>query len=304
MLDRSREFIELAMRLSYTTAAEQLHLSTSALSRHIADLENELGFTLFNRTPLTLTRAGQFYLEAISSIIDDVDRTVEKGREIARMADEVLCIYMLPSRARYTDVVYEAAARLRRELPGLSTEVCVDDRFLTIEEAILCGKADVGIVYEGSIENTDAIVTVPLAYSPVCVWLHRENPLAAQDSVTLGDLADFAFLTSTNRQSQTGTDATARLFSASNIALKTRLRNLEDRASFFLTLRPDEFVIEHAEDTDPLRLNPDLVQMPLSPPLRRPVFLAFLRESANPVVGQFVKLCRTLAKEQNLPQTA
>lgn len=44
MLDYSREFIVLAERLNYASAAEHLHMSTSALSRHIADLEQELEF--------------------------------------------------------------------------------------------------------------------------------------------------------------------------------------------------------------------------------------------------------------------
>ena len=302
MLDRSREFIELAMHLNYTTAAERLHLSTSALSRHIADLENELGFTLFNRTPLTLTRAGQYYLEAISSIIDDVDRTIEKGREIARQADEVLRIYMLPSRARYADVIYEAAARLRREIPGLSTEVCVDDRFLTTEEALLCGKADVGIVYEGSVVDEDSIVTMPFAYSPICAWVHRENPLSEQASVSPESLRDLAHPKSTNRQSLTATDSVERMFATYGIDLKTHLRNIEDRSGFFLTLKPDEFVIDFAEDTDPIRLNPDLVPVPFEPVLRRPLLLAFLRDNPNPLVGQFVKLCRALAEDRGLPQ--
>lgn len=302
MLDRSREFIELAMQLNYAAAAERLHLSTSALSRHITDLEAELGFRLFNRSPLSLTRAGRFYLEAISSIIDEFDRTVERGRELAEIGDDVLRIYMLPSRSRHADIVYGAAARLRREIAGLTTEVCVDDRFLTTEEALLTGKADVGVVFENSIENETAIATMPFAYAPLCAWLHRENPFARRESVSMEELGELFHPKSTNRQSQTATNSVAALFASFGIALKTRVRNLEDRPSFFLTLRPDEFILELADDTDPLRLNPDLVQVPLDPPLRRPVLLAYLRGSANPTVGQFTKLCRAAAEAEGLLQ--
>ena len=101
MLEYSREFIELAMRLNYTTAAEQLHLSTSALSRHIADLESELGFPLFNRTPLSLTQAGQYYLESISAIIDELDEVVAHGRKISEHFSKPFRVYMLPSPTWY-----------------------------------------------------------------------------------------------------------------------------------------------------------------------------------------------------------
>lgn len=137
MLEYSREFIELAMRLNYTTAAEQLHLSTSALSRHIADLESELGFPLFNRTPLSLTQAGQYYLESISAIIDELDEVVAHGRKISEHFSKPFRVYMLPSRSSFANVVYEASAGLRRNHAGLSTDICVDDRLLTTEEACL-----------------------------------------------------------------------------------------------------------------------------------------------------------------------
>lgn len=300
MLEHSREFIELAMRLSYTAAAEKLHLSTSALSRHIADLEGELGFALFNRNPLELTPAGLFYLEKISALIDDLDTIVRQGRDISALSHATLRIYMLPSKTRFADVVYEAAAHLRRKLPGLITEICVDDRFLTTEEALLQGKADVGVVFEDTLEGTEAIVTVPLADSPLCAWVRRDNPLAKHPSVTLEELGEYAHPKSTNRQSLTAIDSVIKFFKNHDLDLKVHLRNLEDRLSFFLSLREDEFMIEFAEDDDPRRINPDLVQLSFAAPTLCPVSLAYRRGESNPLVGQFVKLCRTLAKKQGL----
>lgn len=301
MLEYSREFIELAMWLNYTAAAEKLHLSTSALSRHIADLEAELGFTLLNRNPLELTPAGLFYLEKISVLIDDLDYIVRQGRDISALENVALRIYMLPTKAHFADVIYEAAARMRRDIPGLATDICVDDRFLTTEEALLEGKADVGVVFEGSIADTDAIVTLPFACSPLCAWVHRDNPLAKLPSITLEQLSEYAHPRSTNRQSLTATDSVDRLFKTAGLGLKTHLRNLETRTSFFLTLREDEFIIEFSEDADPGRLNPDLVQLPFETPLLSPVLLAYRRECPNPLVGQFAKLCRALAPSAALP---
>lgn len=303
MLEYSREFIELAMRLNYTAAAEKLHLSTSALSRHIADLEAELGFTLLNRNPLELTPAGLLYLEKISTLIDDLDRIVKHGRDISALEDAALRIYMLPSKARFADVVYVAAAHMRRSMPGLTTDICVDDRFLTTEEALHQDKADIGVVFDGSISDTGTIATAPFAYSPLCAWVRRDNPLATRVSVTLEDLSEYAHPKSTNRQSLTAIDSVNRLFDSAGLTLKTHLRNLEDRTSFFLTLREEEFMIEFEEDDEPGRVNPDLVRLHFEEPLLRPVILAYRRGNSNPLVGQLVKLCRTLAKSQNLPQS-
>lgn len=304
MLEYSREFIELAMRLNYTAAAEKLHLSTSALSRHISDLESELGFSLFDRNPLALTQAGLFYLEEISSLIDELDRIVQKGRDISALSAEALTIYMLPSKTPFSDVVYETAAKLRRSHPGLATEIRVDDRFHTTEEALMDERADIGIVFAGSIADNDAIVTMPFAFSPLCAWVRSDSLLAGRESITLEDLQPYFHPKSTNRQSLTAIDSIASLFADNGLDLKVRLRNIEDRASFYLTLKEDEFLIEFLDDDEGFRLNPDLVKLTFSDPLPRPILLAFLRNSPNPLVGQFVKTCRALAEEKGLLRPA
>ena len=59
-----RYFVALAEELSFTRAAQRLHVSQPPLSLQIAQLEQELGAQLFVRTSrrVELTLAGQAYL--------------------------------------------------------------------------------------------------------------------------------------------------------------------------------------------------------------------------------------------------
>lgn len=67
-----REFVALAKYGNYLTAAEELFISQSSLSKHIIALEKELGFSLFNRTTrkVELTQYGTTFLPYAQQIID------------------------------------------------------------------------------------------------------------------------------------------------------------------------------------------------------------------------------------------
>ena len=60
-----REFIVFAKYLNITRAAEELHVSTSTLSRHIAALEHEIGMPLVQRegSASSLTPVGSLVLK-------------------------------------------------------------------------------------------------------------------------------------------------------------------------------------------------------------------------------------------------
>ena len=57
-------------------AARALGISGSLVSRHVAELERDLGVRLVNRTARTvsLTEAGTHYAEFAARIIDEIDR--------------------------------------------------------------------------------------------------------------------------------------------------------------------------------------------------------------------------------------
>ena len=59
------DFLALAKYQNFSTAAESIYISQSALSKHIKAIENELGIVLFIRsnTKAELTEAGSVYLE-------------------------------------------------------------------------------------------------------------------------------------------------------------------------------------------------------------------------------------------------
>lgn len=74
-LQAMQVFTRVAEQGSFSAAADQLHMSKSAVSKSIAGLEDHLGARLLNRTTrkLSLTEAGSLYLEACARIIAEVE---------------------------------------------------------------------------------------------------------------------------------------------------------------------------------------------------------------------------------------
>lgn len=148
MVEFTREFICLAGCLSFSKAAKMLNVSQPSLSRHIADLESQLGFKLFDRNPLSLTPAGRYYLESMSDVIGRIDAVVERGRAIAAGEGGSLVVCMVPfDIGVYSNVVYEAIAQTRERLPGFSVQFYTS-RTRTVFDAVVSGKADVGVLFD------------------------------------------------------------------------------------------------------------------------------------------------------------
>lgn len=79
-----RYFVALAEELSFTKAAQRLHISQPPLSIQIAQLEDEIGVPLFKRTSrsVQLTPAGEVFLNDARSILDRVSAACDRARSV------------------------------------------------------------------------------------------------------------------------------------------------------------------------------------------------------------------------------
>ena len=81
-----RTFCVAARYESFRAAADELFITSSAVSHQIKGLEEELGLLLFDRSPreLKLTEAGSSLYEELSPLIEQIDAAVSKYRESGR----------------------------------------------------------------------------------------------------------------------------------------------------------------------------------------------------------------------------
>jgi LysR family glycine cleavage system transcriptional activator len=118
-----RTFDVASRTLSFTRAAEQLHVTTGAVSQQIKHLEAQLGFKLFERLPrgLNLTGEGKQLFEVVHKSLQDLDgcvlrlqRQMLEGQIRFRSTPTLLFKWLVPRlrlfQAGYPDIRVETFA--------------------------------------------------------------------------------------------------------------------------------------------------------------------------------------------------
>jgi DNA-binding transcriptional LysR family regulator len=186
-----RYFIAVAEELNFTRAAEKLHMAQPPLSQQIQQLEAELGFQLFRRTKRTvvLTEAGQVFFEESQTILLQVDRAIQLGKQTSRGELGQLTVGFVSSSAH--NVVPAILQAFRTRFPAVKLEL----RELTTNEQLQRlreGRIDIGFV-RPPIEE-DGINSEIVFREPLIVALPETHPWADRAVVELRELSAEPFI--------------------------------------------------------------------------------------------------------------
>ena len=190
-LKQLRAFVAVAQTGSFTTAAHQLHVTSSALSLTIKELESAIGARLFERTTrqVNLAPAGRDFLPSARKLVDDLARAVEGIRDYQVCARGVLRIASSPTYA--ATLVPRLALEYRRLYPGVQVYV-TDAVTEQVAVRVASGEADIGIAPERSVPYE--VVQSQLFRDPLRLICPVDHPLAAQEKVTWGEVLRYPFI--------------------------------------------------------------------------------------------------------------
>jgi LysR family glycine cleavage system transcriptional activator len=140
-LNALRAFEAAARHLSFTKAAEELHVTQAAISHQVKGLEDRLGVTLFRRAnrSLRLTEAGQSYLPAIRDAFDSIDAAT--ARLATRDRSGLLNITCMPSFA--ASWLVHRLGRFRTAHPDIDVRLAPDERLTDFARE----DVDIGVRY-------------------------------------------------------------------------------------------------------------------------------------------------------------
>jgi LysR family transcriptional regulator, benzoate and cis,cis-muconate-responsive activator of ben and cat genes len=189
-----RYFLAVADALNFSRAAERLRVAQPALSRQIHDLEEELGFILFERSTakVHLTEAGHYFQQQVAKLLMQLDIAVTGGQRIAKGTTGNLRIGTDWNTARL--FVTDAARELHQGDPGLSIDF-VELPGYEHTQAIRERKIDVGFVSGKLLTPRKDIDYRVLCTCAMKAILPMAHPLANQAEVRLRDLKEERWIT-------------------------------------------------------------------------------------------------------------
>lgn len=175
-LDQIRTFIAAAEEGSFSAAGRKLRRAQSVVSHTLANLEAQLGVTLFERSGRypKLTDEGQSLLRDARAVADNMDGFKARARSIREGLEAELSVAV--------DVMYPMAALThavglcREQFPNTPLRLYVE-ALGGVMQPVLDGSCRIGVI--GSLPTvTDELIAEPLLNVPFATVVSPEHALA------------------------------------------------------------------------------------------------------------------------------
>ena len=187
-------FISVADNGSFTRASEQMHLTQSAVSGLIKELESSLGIVLFDRTTrqLSLSVVGHHLLPQARRILNEMQLFENEASSLTSLAQGQVRLAVSQFAASSMPAVIAQFAKVH---PDISVSL-LDCSAENVLEHIQNIEVDLGVGTElGFMESEDDISADLLYQLPFCVVMPDSHVLAQKSEIIWQDLVDIPLIT-------------------------------------------------------------------------------------------------------------
>src|SRR5260370_12765693 len=189
-----RYFVAVAEMENVSRAALKLHVSQPALSRQIRDLEDEIGFSLLERTAksVRLTDAGRAFLDNARALLRNADEAVTKARAVASAEPSELHVGYSPTPT--AEIVPKMLRAFQRAMPNVHVRLH-DSSNNAILNGIRDGQLQLGLIVPPL--KASALHDVryeELFHERVCVAAPPQHPFHRRHPIPLPAAAAHPFM--------------------------------------------------------------------------------------------------------------
>lgn len=223
-LRQFRVFDAVARHLSFSRAAEELHLSQPAVSMQVRGIEAILGMRLTEQLgkKIFLTEAGREVLhasQAITARLDDLQANLAQLQSIDSGQ------LNLSATSTVNVVATDILARFRGRHPGVSVHLDVSNRAAVLDQ-LVGNRIDLAIM--GQVPDGLGLDAIRFMDNPLVVIAPPDHPLVGQKNISMASLATESFLV---REAGSGTrGAMERFFAARGLEIRSSMEMSSNEA--------------------------------------------------------------------------
>ena len=178
--------IEVAHTLNFSRAADNLFVSQPTFSYQIKLLEEEVGFTIFERTGkgAALTPAGAQFVSFLTSMREDLKRAIEQGQNFSAKYKDSISISLMVRQAVY--FLPEAMRLFAETNPEI--QILPVFQYAGGVETFLRNEVDILFALKEQTRQIPGIHVHDLFESHIYLIAQRDDPLAEKNLITGEDL--------------------------------------------------------------------------------------------------------------------
>ena len=191
--EQLRYFLSVARHRNFTEAAREFYLTQPAITHQISALEAELGAQLFTRTTrsVSLTQAGELFLEDAKHILDQEERAFERLRQLEHSDKLELRIGYLNSPCRH--FLPRILAAYQERYPQVRVEL-IRKNATGLQKA--ADETDLDLVFSvlPDLQQLNGYACRKLASDFYCLVSPKNHPCLANTEIDYGKLATEPFV--------------------------------------------------------------------------------------------------------------
>ena len=178
--------IEVARTLNFSRAADNLFVSQPTFSYQIKLLEEEVGFTIFERNGkgAVLTPAGAQFVSFLAGMRQDLKRAIEQGQNFSAKYKDSISICMMVRQALY--FLPEAMKLFEMSCPDV--QITPSFRYENSMEVFLQNETDIVFALKEQTRQVAGIEIHDLFESRIYLITGRDDPLAGKNLICEEDL--------------------------------------------------------------------------------------------------------------------
>lgn len=188
-----REFVVLAETRNYYEAAEQLFISEATLSRHIKDLECEIGTQLFKRTTrrIDLTMMGSLLLPYAKQAVELQNNFTDTIQSYLTIMNETINIGYIPSDEE--ERVNKAIIAFKASHPNARFKI-IQSNELEAFQMLNDNICNIIFVRERDMQMVDGRSRKLCYTSTLSVYMSENSPLHNKDELSIEELQNENFI--------------------------------------------------------------------------------------------------------------